>query len=265
MNKLLHPLLGCLAGFTLTVAAAEDGESLNFRSCPVVRDTTTVPCWLAEHDGELYYLGIQTDISADFHPPYLGHQVIVEGQISPDQPRICGGVVLDPVVISPVAEPDANCNTILPVVDEYQVDFNPRPPGPSTGRLAFQGPPPAPVETQPTDPAEGEEFSLYYYHDGRVEGRNSGVLNRIVRYAQEVDANEIQVTGYSGSVLLSNGDELDERPELGRLRAEEVKKLLVGAGLDAGVIRTEWEPAVPGDGAEDWQNRRTTVRVRRRD
>jgi hypothetical protein len=57
-----------------------------FRACPIVRDTSTVPCWLSEHEGELYYLGIQTDISADFHPPYLGHKVVVEGRIS-EQPR----------------------------------------------------------------------------------------------------------------------------------------------------------------------------------
>jgi hypothetical protein len=38
------------------------------------------------------YLGIQTDVSADFHPPLLGHQVRVEGTVK-DAPRICGGIV----------------------------------------------------------------------------------------------------------------------------------------------------------------------------
>src|SRR5690606_35704741 len=84
----------------------------NFVSCPIVRDTSTVPCWLSEHEGELYYLGIQTDISADFHPPYLGHKVIVEGTIS-NQDRICGAIVLNPVKISVVPEIDKNCDTIL--------------------------------------------------------------------------------------------------------------------------------------------------------
>jgi hypothetical protein len=51
---------------------------VNFVSCPIVQDTPTVPCWLSEYEGEQYYLGIQTDISADFDPPYLGHQVLVE-------------------------------------------------------------------------------------------------------------------------------------------------------------------------------------------
>ena len=36
--------------------AAEDLPSArrNFVACPIVRDTASVPCWLAEYDGELY-------------------------------------------------------------------------------------------------------------------------------------------------------------------------------------------------------------------
>ena len=62
-------------------------KRVNFVSCPIVQDTATVPCWLSEYDDQEYYLGIQTDISADFDPPYLGHQVLVEGVIS-DEPRV---------------------------------------------------------------------------------------------------------------------------------------------------------------------------------
>src|SRR5690606_32776948 len=81
----------------------------NFVTCPIVRDTATVPCWLAEYDGELYYLGIQTDVSAEFHPPLLGHRVLVEGTVK-DGPRICGGIVLEPVKVAPLAELDGTCN-----------------------------------------------------------------------------------------------------------------------------------------------------------
>src|ERR1041384_4646719 len=99
---------------------AQEGDRKNFLSCPIVQDTKTVPCWLAEYKGELYYLGIETDISADFHPPYLGHKVLVEGAVS-DEPRICGGIVLKPIVVSPMTEPDSSCNTILPALDQYTV------------------------------------------------------------------------------------------------------------------------------------------------
>ena len=46
--------LALLAG---SVGAAES-QRLNFVACPVFQDTNTVPCWLAEYQGETYFLGI---------------------------------------------------------------------------------------------------------------------------------------------------------------------------------------------------------------
>src|SRR5690606_31129550 len=66
------------------------GDRISFVSCPIVRDTRTVPCWLSEYDGETYYLTIQSDVSAAVQPPMLGHQVLVEGVVS-DAAPICGG------------------------------------------------------------------------------------------------------------------------------------------------------------------------------
>ena len=78
---------GLLAGGRLAV-----GQQRNFVSCPMVRDTKTVPCFLAEYDGEMYYLGIQQDITNDFHPPQLKHEVLVEGQVV--QVRACAAASL---------------------------------------------------------------------------------------------------------------------------------------------------------------------------
>ena len=95
--------------FTATAQAAQPDPSLrNFVACPIVRDTASVPCWLAEYDGELYFLTLQTDVSAPVNPPWLGHRVLVEGRLS-DKPRICGGIPLEPVRLSIIAEPDASC------------------------------------------------------------------------------------------------------------------------------------------------------------
>ena len=49
-----------VASFALFVAAASTafaaepapGSRLSFVSCPIVRDTATVPCWLTEYQGE---------------------------------------------------------------------------------------------------------------------------------------------------------------------------------------------------------------------
>src|SRR5690606_18785666 len=195
---------GMIAGGAVAMAQPA-ADIRNFVACPIVRDTSTVPCWLSEYDGELYYLGIQTDVSAPVHPPLLGHKVIVEGVVK-EGPRICGGVVLEPVQLSPVAERDANCNQVWPAEDRYTIDFNPRPPGPSEGRLAFQTPvPPPPPEPAPRD------FAIFYYFDGLIAGRNSGTLNQIVDYAVAIDASRVSIVAYQGDVLLSNGTTLTER------------------------------------------------------
>src|SRR3984957_8963600 len=104
--------LGLLFAFLISGALAF-GQQRSFVSCPIVRDTKTVPCYLAEDAGEVYYLGIQQDITSDFHPPQLKHEVLVEGAVVPG-PRVCGGIPLQPVAISVVSEINLACNTLLP-------------------------------------------------------------------------------------------------------------------------------------------------------
>jgi hypothetical protein len=105
-----------LAGAVVCGAAWRAGAQetrRNFVSCPIVRDTASVPCWLAEYDGALYFLTIQSDVTSPVTPPWLGHRVLVEGVIS-NEPPICGGIVLKPVHLSVMPESDASCNTMLP-------------------------------------------------------------------------------------------------------------------------------------------------------
>jgi len=252
------PIVLTFLGATALAAEPPAGH-LNFVGCPVVRDTRTVPCWLAEHDGELYYIGIQTDISADFDPPYLGHQVLVEGVLA-DGPRICGGIVLDPVVVSPMIEFDANCNTILPEEPQYTVPFAPRPPGPSGGRLAFDPPPGGAPPAAAAGPSG--EFTFYYDHGMLIMGRHAAVLTSIYNYATRQEATRIRLVGRAGGTLLSGGEALMEDPALARMRAAEVAELLAGAGLDdvafdVDVADDAWRP----DGRADWQRRSVTVIV----
>ena len=238
---------------------SQEAQRKNFLSCPVVQDTKTVPCWLSEYKGELYYLGIQTDISAEFHPPYLGHKVLVEGIVS-DEPRICSGVVLKPVVVSPMPDPDSSCNTILPAVDKYTVPFAPRPPGPSGGTLAFQAPRRAPAAEQAsTGP---REFSIYYDFDQPVTGRHAAVLSQIVDYAEKIEAKRIVVTSSPGATKLTDGNLLTEQSGIAEARADEITQLLKRAGL----VKVDFQiasrrEAEPADGNEDWRSRRTVVRV----
>lgn len=240
-------------------AAARAETRLNFVACPIVRDTATVPCWLTEHEGTLYYMGIQTDVSAQFQPPYLGHQVLVEAVVS-DKPPICGGIVLEPIRISVMPELDASCNTMLPAEARYTIDFNPRPPGPSAGRLAFQGPPPAPPPALKS-PFEPRDFELYFDVDRGISFRHPATLSDIADYARDTSAKRIAVTARRGATLLSNGSLLIESEGVAARRAAEVAALFDGLGLSADVGSTASDTPVAADGIDDWKSRSVTVRV----
>jgi hypothetical protein len=240
-----------LLALSATVSLA--GERISFVACPIVRDTSTVPCWLAEYDQQLYFLTLQTDVSAPVNPPWLGHRVLVEGEIS-DEPAICGGRVLKPVTLSVMPELDASCNTLLPAEDRYNLTFEPpRPPGPSRGRLAFGDP-------TPRNSAPVREVSLQYEFDGMVAFRHAQKLQQVLDTARAVRATELRITGYGSASRLSSGRIMREREDIGRQRAEQVRDLLRGAGLDGVKYTLEWvDRSKRPNGVDDAQSRRVDV------
>jgi outer membrane protein OmpA-like peptidoglycan-associated protein len=246
--------------------AAPPASQRNFVACPIVQDTSTVPCWVAEYQGETYYLGIQTDISSPAYPPFLGHQALIEGTVT-GEPRICGGIVLKPLTVSTLPELAPQCSEIRPQRADYQVPFAPRGPGPSKRGLAFApapgtaGPPPA--EPAPTPPFQARTFTVPYEFDTpSVTGRTSRVLQQAVTYARAVKASQIEVTGYRGQVLLSDGTILKEAPGIAEARARQVGELLTQVGVAASGLKVVWND-VPEDagGVGDGARRRTTILV----
>ena len=237
-------------------AAAATAQDLAFVACPIVRDTRTVPCWLTEYQGETYYLGIQTDVSAEFNPPSLGHRILVEGKVS-DEPRICGGLVLKPVTVSVFAERADDCNTMLPSDDRLQLPFEPpRPPGPSKGRLAYDNaPPPMPA---PTPPFRARNFDVPYEFDGRVGFKHPRFIQAIVDYANLVHAARIEIVGYRAATRLSDGQLLSEAAGIGERRARQIEELIRSTGLTGVQYATRWEDAAVTGGPD---RRRVTVNV----
>lgn len=250
-----------LSGAGAVMAAEPPANHRNFVACPIVRDTSTVPCWLAEYEGETYFLTIQTDVSAPVNPPWLGHKVLVEGTVS-DEPRICGGIVLKPVTLSVMHELDGSCNTMLPAEERYNLPFEPpRPPGPSKGRLAFGDP-----VTKPKSEKVGasKAFELRYEFDSLVMFRHAQPLQQIFEHARQSQATKVQITGYRAATLLSNGQLMQEDKEIGRRRAEQVADLLRGAGLTDLQYDVKWhDEAKRAKGVEDAAMRRVQVVVAR--
>lgn len=273
-------------------ASAAEPQHLNFVACPVFQDTNTVPCWVAEYEGETYFLGIQTD-SGGWQPPLQGHQVLVEGVVT-DNPRVCGGVVLtsagktpfdkrpsgksagielpQPPVTSPMRELDNNCRAIRPENPAYNTLEPRRGPGPSPAQ-----PPRTPEQiaaaqraaaeraeaARPKPPFTAKTFELHYEFDSELAGLTINGLQDALRYADDIGAKSIEIVSYRGSVLLSNGQQLQEIPKIAQLRAKELEDVTRMYGVPAGAeLKVRWvDAAEAGNGTNDWARRRSDIIV----
>jgi hypothetical protein len=247
-------LLMCLLS---SCASVPPPKHINFVACPIVRDTSTVPCWLAEYRGQTYFLTIQTDVSAPVTPPWLGHRVLVEGVLSDDAP-ICGGMVLKPVSLSVIQELDGSCNTMLPAEERYNLTFEPpRPPGPSKGRLSFGDP-----NTKPAALTLPHTFQLQYEFDGMVAFRHAQILQQILELVRQTDSKSLTITGYRAGSLLSSGQRMFEKEGIDERRAEQIVELLKGAGLTDVNYKLLWkDEAKLANGVDDASRRRADVTV----
>jgi outer membrane protein OmpA-like peptidoglycan-associated protein len=259
--KSVSAVLAILAFISCAAAidsADQETDQKAFVTCPIMRDTKTVPCWLVKYRGETYYLGIQIDQAAPFQPPELEHRVLVEGSVK-DGSRICGGLVLSPVRISVLPEIDPSCTEILPAVDKYTVPFAPRGPGPNQpGNSVISGPTPA--EFKP--PFQKKEFVVYFDFDAERAGRMTRVITEAMQYAKEARAKRVEVTGYRASVQLSDGTTLTEYPWIAEHRAAIMAETLKEIGVPASAINVKWNPeAILGSGAKAIDKRRTTIVV----
>jgi hypothetical protein len=150
---------------------------------------------------------------------------------------------------------------MLPADEHITIDFNPRPPGPSRGRLAFDPDPAQSGSEPPPLPAGSQSIDVYFDFDKAVSFRHPGDLMNILSTAAAINATQAHITGVRGAHLLSDGTLLQESSSMGQKRAEEVAGLLQGAGLE---VKTEvdWIDARrDADGKNDWQSRRVTVRL----
>ena len=230
----------------MVCGTAAQGRTLAFVGCPIVQDTPSVPCWIVEHDGETYYLGIQSDVSAPFNPPSLGHKVLVEGELKATDQRICGGRVIEPVTVSVMPELSPECDELRVVRPGLELPFEPpRPPGPSMGRLAFSPPPPAP---SPQPPFSAKTFVVPYEFEGMVNFKTPQVLEPVLVYARAIGASRIEVAGYRGATRLSDGSLLVEHEGIAKARAREIVDMLRGAGVDKAeyAVTASETPAVGG-------------------
>ena len=237
--------------FVLLFGAAQlNAQNLSFVTCPIVRDTKTVPCWLAEYKGETYYLGNQGGVAQDFYPPQLNHEVLVEGVVA-EGPRVCGGIPLRPVKTSVFLEINRACNTILPAEDEIEAPQSPpRPPtGDAVSWVRSDGP---------------ADSTLYFDFDNDfLSLHTSTAVQRLAQYFQQSKASEIQITAFRGSSKLSNGDVLIEQRDVAAARAAKVRDILIGLGVPPTALKVQVVSEVrTPDGINDPWSRKVTLSVK---
>jgi outer membrane protein OmpA-like peptidoglycan-associated protein len=244
----LASCLGVIVSGALALA-----QQRNFVACPIVRDTKTVPCFLAEYDGRLYFLGIQQDIASEFHPPQLKHEVLVEGRIA-EGPGVCGGIPLQPLSISTLKEINPACNTLLPAEPGIDAPPAPRGPGPSSSHSEAAS---APRQSL-TGP---REFTVFYaFDDDYLEYAASQVVGDAAAYARGIGSSNVKVAGYRATTLLSSGDRLVEKAGLAEKRAQSIATILRGLGVAGVTVEWKNEPE-PGDGRSDPSRRRVAILV----
>jgi hypothetical protein len=240
----------------MTLAA----QQRNFVTCPVVRDTKTVPCFLAEYDGETYFLAVQQDIQAEIYPPQLLHEVLVEGTVAAG-PRVCGGIPLKPVKLSVLPEVNPACNTILPAEPDIEAPPTRRPAGPSTRQAPVTTAPPAPQK--PAPPFTQREWKILFDFDSSfLFSRDTRAVNQAADFAIAAKAKSVEITAQRGATLLSNGKILSENPTVSADRAEKVAALLRGLGTDAASLKIHIVSGVPEtNGVSDSENRMVSIQV----
>lgn len=257
----------------LTRENSASGRRLNFVGCPIIRDSAPTPCWLIEHEGELYFLRAQQNLSSvRVYPPQLLHEVLVEGVVS-DEPRLCGGIVLNPLRLSVLREVNPACNKMLPEAGE-RIEIAKRPPGPGpSGRLRSNrvGARVALADSveHATDAAREagiprtlREYEILFEFDSDFVREYEKVLEA-AKYAQDIGAGRIEVHGERGSVLLTNGQKMYERVEVAASRARKIAAIIGDYRRTSdGIATFSAADVAEPDGINDFATRRARIVVR---
>lgn len=240
-------------GLFFTALSAALAQQRNFVACPIVRDTSTVPCFLAEYEGETYFLGIQQDITSDFHPPQLKHEVLVEGRVA-NGPRVCGGIPLKPLAISVLKEVNLACDTLLPAEPGIDAPAALRGAGPSSRHSESAEAPRVPL-------SGAHEFTvLYAFNNDYLDFAGGQTVNEAADYAKQIRASSVKVAGYRATTVLSNGNSMVEKASLAEKRAQNIATILRGLGVSNLAVSSKSDPE-PGGGKTDASRRRVTILV----
>lgn len=236
LSTLFCRVAGCcallLSGLSIN-AAVEAAEALSFVTCPIYRDADAgrkSGCWL----GDDYESGERYDITLSPTKPLLGRLVLVEGfQSENTSVEACGAPLLDPVRISLL--PGECQRHLVPAEGATGHRFvlprrNIRPL--YEERAALQKPYKAKTVYIPFD--FGRDFIVYQLSDYYID--------LATKYALEIDASKVSVTGYAATEPVTiSGRVLKEDASIAQARADMVVEWFTRLGYprDRIVVKTE--------------------------
>lgn len=253
------------AAFIAVAQAHPLGSGRVFIGCPVYRNTSDGPksgCWLAIDNTD----GIRYDISMGRMKPQIGHEVMVEGELKLSGHKTtygsvhtaCGGVVLSPVVVSPLTR---RCPAFILPADGYhgrKFILNLKDVLPPTYVPERLPKPPFVAHTWHIEFTFDSDFLQYQYSEV--------ILDQIARYIRAGHPKHVDITGYALTQSQHiSGRSMAERPRLARERAEMVALALRRLGVDPGIMTVRWkfnpQPLTSSSALSAATRRRVDVRL----
>jgi hypothetical protein len=267
--------------WTAGIASAQQlpAEERNFVACPILLDTQPVPCWVADHDGQRYFLVAQTGRGGggNVNPPQLRHKALIQGVVAADEPRVCGGIPLKQVMISAlVDELDESCNQLLPSGGYHATSYR---------VIGLDGDPPGPRETTAFQPRFGArkgneerhgtyvanaaarkrmdfDIRFFFNSDYIIYPDEQEDVEDAVDYANMLKASRIEIVGYREAAVLLDGSKFPEKPEMARRRAEKLALILKDFGWPVDKLTVRWvDEPVNNGGVRDYELSRAMIAV----
>ena len=198
-------------------ACAQAQEVIRFVTCPIYRDADSGKksgCWLADDRAS----AIRYDVSPAPYKPDWNHAVLVEGKVAAGGANPCGGVVLDPVRTSVLAEP---CPRHMLPAEGF--------PGRKFVLPARNIAPVAVVRPAVSGPFAARTFTLFFEFDRDFVTYQYGdyLLDQAAQWIAAAKPKKLVVTGYAATNPETFSDvTLAERPEVAQERAEKVAESL---------------------------------------
>ena len=260
MTMHLESLVRLMALLLLNASVPAQAKQIAFVGCPVVRDVAEPdrPCWLAEHEGKLYFLGLQSDTipPITFYPPQLMHKVLVEGELAEDGSTACGGLAFKEVSVSPLPELAPECNKILPqagMIPPPGVKLSaPFSPGQKLA-IPVEGSPQhsyrMPRSPVPKPPFELKNYRIQFaFGDDFFHLMEGFMLAQAVSYFRVIDGSQVEIEAHRDKVILDDGTIMVEGPEVARRRAHRAESVLTEWGVPREKIVSQLadEPAAGG-------------------